>query len=43
MKIKIEVEIDTKNDEQEIVELLAILKDLKDKYEMIKRYEEEEA
>lgn len=41
MKIKIEVEIDTKNDEQEIVELLTILKELKDKYEMIKRYKED--
>jgi hypothetical protein len=43
MKIKIELEIDTVKDQQEIQELLQIINTLKEKYDIIKRMQTQES
>jgi hypothetical protein len=43
MKIKIELEIDTVKDQQEIEELLQIINTLKEKYDIIKRMQAQES
>jgi hypothetical protein len=43
MKIKIELEIDTVKDQQEIQELLQIINTLKEKYDIINRMQAQES